>query len=182
MDKNQRIAELRKLDVLTMSQLQELLELNAVNRLLELPRIADYGITDLAVAIRNLEGVAIRAAEAEGAGFALEAVSLRLQHADLWLRIFWVAKNGTSTVYPPTDKRTLGVLIADCERLGLEPYAVGRLRAFNTKRVEAIHKFLLGAISYSAVQDACAEYRDLPSLVGQVVSHQLGLPHSRRAA
>ncbi len=182
MDKNQRIAELRELETLTVSEVEELMELSAVDRLLELPKITDYGVTDLAAAVRNLGEVAIRAANAERAGFALEALSLRLQHADLWLRIFWVAKNGTHTVYPTNEGKMFGALITECERLGLEPYAVRRLRAFNTKRVEAIHKFLLGAISYAAIQDTCAEYRDLPSLVGHVVSQQLGLPNAWGAA
>ena len=182
MDKNQRISQLRSMEVLTQPQLEELMELSAVDRILELPTISDYGISDLAAAVLNLGEVAIRAADAERAGFVLEALSLRLQHADLWLRIFWVAKNGTHSVYPPGDKRTFGVLIKDCERLGLEPYAVQRLLSFNTKRVEAIHKFLLGAISYPDIQAACAEYRDLPSLVGHVVSHQLKLPNAWRAA
>src|ERR1041385_5387401 len=56
-------------------------------------------------AISNVAELIARAERAFELGCYIEAMSLRLQHMELWLRVFHLAKNGGGTLFPRDDKR-----------------------------------------------------------------------------
>jgi hypothetical protein len=125
------------------------------------------GIVNVEQAIANIAELIIRAERAFELGFYIEAMSLRLQHMEFWLRIFYIARNGTGRLFPADDKRTFGQIITDCERIGFDAELVSLMRAFNLHRTRAIHKFILGATDYEHLHVICARYVALPARVGE---------------
>jgi len=117
-------------------------------------------------AISNVGELIARAERAYELGCYIEAMSLRLQQMELWLRLFQLAKDGGGRLFAADDKRTFGQIIADCERFGFDTELVGLMRAFNLHRTRAIHKFILGAIDYEHLRVICARYSALPVQVG----------------
>ncbi len=57
---------------------------------------------DIRKAFDNLKAGPSRAKHALEQGCYLEVISLRLQHAELWLRMFWVVKNKRGRIFEPT--------------------------------------------------------------------------------
>ncbi|SRR6266436_811737 len=117
-------------------------------------------------AISNVAELIARAERAYELGCYIEAMSLRLQQMELWLRIFQLAKNEGGSLFASDDKRTFGQIIADCERIGFDTDLVRLMRAFNLHRTRAVHKFILGATDYEHLRVICARYSSLPAQVG----------------
>jgi hypothetical protein len=117
-------------------------------------------------AMSNVGELIARAERAYELGCYIEAMSLRLQQMELWLRIFQLAKNGGGSLFAADDKRTFGQIIADCERIGFDIELVRLMRAFNLHRTRAVHKFILGATDYEHLRVICARYSALPAQVG----------------
>jgi hypothetical protein len=94
---------------------------------------------------------------------------------ELWLRIFWITRNGAGRLFPADDRRTFGQLLEDCERIGFDAELVRLMRAFNLHRTRAIHKFILGATHYEHLRVICARYTALPARIGLFTRKTLGL-------
>jgi len=176
MDKEQRLKELRTADQLSDEEMRELIGLANPGELISLPGPDSIGLVNFDKAFKNLGEIMERADRAESLGFFVEAISLRLQHTEFWLRMFWVAKNPESKIFEPGDKSTFGNLIERCAKLNFKPALTHELRRFNKHRIDAIHKLLLGATDYDQLCEVCQKYRDLPRRVGQHVRGLVGIP------
>jgi hypothetical protein len=175
-DNDTRLAELREKDTLTNDEMEELVRLSPPGTFHTLPNLLTLGVVDLAQFTANMREGPDRSRVALAHGCYLEVLSLRLQHMDFWLRAFWVAKNPRRKVFEADDKRTFGTLITDCERLGVEPGLVARMRQFNADRVDGIHKYLLGVTSYEALKETCLASQGLDGEVRAYVCGQAGVP------
>lgn len=173
--KEKRLAELSQLETLTDAEMQELMRLRPPQTFKTLPNLMTLGVVDLNQAFLNYKEGASRSKHAYDVGCFIEVISLRFQHIDFWLRSFWVARNRKGKIFEATDKRTFGVLVADCEKLGFEPSLVHRMRSFNVSRVDSIHKYLLGAIRYDDLKPICDAHKGLDSDVGSYVREQIGV-------
>ena len=129
-------------------------------------------VVNMEQAIANVSELTRRSSRAFELGFYVETMSLRLQHMELWLRLFWIAKNGPGRLF--ADKRTFGKLVADCEKVGFDTELVRLMRAFNIHRTRAIHEFILGATDYEHLHVICARYTALPARVGAFTRIALG--------
>ncbi len=116
----------------------------------------------------NYAEVASRIRFAEAAGCDLEAISLRLQVIDFWLRILLV--NRAPDV---KRQRETGRLLEQCfHEAGLEKNLYDRLLLFNRTRTDAIHGFVIGAASYSDITKAARSSAGLAGeLIGFVIQH-----------
>lgn len=132
------------------------------------------GIVNMEQAIANVGELTTRAERAFQAGFYVETMSLRLQHTELWLRLYFIAKNGNGRLFAAVDRRTFGQIIADCEREGFDTELVRLMRAFNLHRTRAIHQFILGATDYEHLRVICTRYTALPARVGAFTRTALG--------
>jgi hypothetical protein len=82
------------------------------------PNLLTIGVVDVDVFLKNLiEGGEISNRTFEQC-FYIETISLRLQHIEIYLRMFYVFKDKEGKLIDGNaDKRTFGSLISDCERL-----------------------------------------------------------------
>lgn len=143
--------------------------------MLALPDMTRIGITDVPRAVQNyLEG-AERSKHALSQGCFIEVINLRVQHSELWLRLLLVHSRGSGFVIPAGDKRTFGQVIEDCKSL-LPIDLYERLRLFNTVRIEAVHKYLLGATDYGALSQACTDFQGLDRKIYNFVVKTVGRP------
>jgi len=176
MDVNKRLEELQSKEILTDSEMNELINLSSSNTWKSLPDMYSLGVIDFERAFNNLKEGPERTKNALNNGCYLEVISLRLQHAEFWLRMFWVARNKKGKVFDSDDKRTFGVIIKDCSNLGFNSDLVRRLIEFNEHRINAIHKYLLGATEYDELRDVCDKSCGLDGEVGEYVRNEIGLP------
>ena len=72
--------------------MQELIKLSPSGTFKSLPDMKKLGVVDIGKAFQNFEEGPDRAMHAMKNGCYMEVISLRLQHAEFWLRMFWVAK------------------------------------------------------------------------------------------
>lgn len=107
----------------------------------------------------NLREIRARIQRAREAGCFLEAIELRLQLFDLWLRIYFVNKVPDGT----ERQREFGRLLEQCRELGLVGRLADRLKEFNRRRVEAVHGFLIGRMKYENLLDVLNESEHLAS-------------------
>lgn len=118
MSRETRLRELRAKDTLTDKEMDDLIRLSPSGTFRKGPNLTTMGVVDIARAFKNLEEGPIRAGHALSQGCYLEVISLRLQHAELWLRMFWVANNSERKIFEPNDRRTFGRLVRDCRNVG----------------------------------------------------------------
>lgn len=175
-DEKKRLAELAQLETLTDTEMQELVRLRPPGTFKTLPNLLTLGVVDVNQAFLNFKDGASRSNYAYATGCFIEVISLRFQHIDFWLRSFWVTRNRKGKIFDVTDKRTFGVLITDCEKLGFDASLVQRMHSFNKSRVDSIHKYLLGAIRYDDLKLICDAHKGLDSDVGSYVLEQIGVP------
>ena len=116
-----------------------------------------------------------RAKAAYAQGFYIEVINLRVQHTEFWLRILLVHGKGAGFVIPPDDRRTFGEVIESCAK-ALPGALLARLRAFNRVRIEAVHKYLLGATDYGALKQACDDSVGIDKDVYDLVLTTVGRP------
>ena len=141
-----------------------------------LPNLMTIGIGNIDKAIKNLQEGAERSKHALKNGCFIEVISLRIQHIEFWLRFFWVAKNQKGQIYSSSDKRTFGKIIAECEKMGFKSELIMQLKKFNSDRVNAIHRYLLGAIEYNQLEQVCSDSTGLDAIVREYVTKEIGIP------
>lgn len=154
--------------------MQELTALSPPQTFRSLPNMQTLGVVDVQKAFNNLMEGPGRTKHALRNHCYLEVISLRLQHADFWLRMFWVARNTKGEIFSVDDKRTFGTIIKDCKLLGFDDALSQRLQEFNKQRVDAIHKYLLGATSYEEFREVCEISAGLDVEVREYVCREVG--------
>jgi len=126
--------------------------------------------------LANFDELSSRITHATEAGCVIEVISLRLQVMDFWLRTYFENRAPRELV----REREFGRLLRQCFDLGLPESLYIPLKAFNKKRIDAIHGYVVGSVSYDALRPASADadrlLRDLViftvSNCGVVVSHR----------
>ena len=173
---NERLGARKKRETLTDAEMQELIKLSPGGTFKSLPNLKNLGVVDIERAFQNFKEGPDRAMHAMEKGCYIEVISLRLQHAEFWLRTFWVVKNGSGKIFGPNDKRTFGKIIEDCANLGFRQDLVDRLKKFNKDRIKAIHKYLIGATDYNKLQNVCDDSTGLDGEVGEYARQEVGIP------
>jgi hypothetical protein len=140
-----------------------------------LPDLTALGITDVPRAVQNFVEGSARAKAAMSQGFFIEVINLRVQHAELWLRVLLVHAKGEGYAIPPDDKRTFGQVIEECASALPQPL-LDRLKDFNRSRIEAVHKYLLGGTDYAALKQACDDSQGIDKEVYDMVIAKVGRP------
>ncbi|MGQ3684249.1 MAG: hypothetical protein ACUBOA_04435 [Candidatus Loosdrechtia sp.] len=175
MDDKSRLEELRGKETLTGEEMQELIRLSLPGAFQKGPNLLTMGVTDVGRAFDNFKEGPARTRHALENGCYLEVISLRLQHTEFWLRMFWVAKNRGRKIFESDDRRTFGMIIKDCNDLGFRSDLVVRLKEFNQHRINAIHKYLLGATDYNELKNVCEASTGLDGEVGEYVRNEIGI-------
>jgi len=93
--------------------------------------------------------------------------------------MYCCVKGDKGQIFGADERRTFGMIIGQCARLGFSDQLIARLRGFNTERVTAVHKYLLGATGYEALRTACDKYEGLDAEVQQSVISEIGVPAKR---
>jgi hypothetical protein len=107
--------------------------------------------------LNNIDVVSEKISNATTNKCFIEVISLRLQVIDFWLRIyFYNVPDNTEQ-----REREFGRLIKQCFRLGLEKSIYDKLVTFNKHRVDAIHGFMIGTISYEKIEEVATEADEL---------------------
>jgi hypothetical protein len=160
---------------LTIAELDEFIRLCPDDLFLTLPNIKKMGVLDIEKSLRHFQEGSKRSRNAFEHGCYLEVISLGIQHIDFWLRMYYVAKNGKGKIFEKKDRRTFGMIIDDCKKLGFRSNLISILRDFNEKRILAIHKYLLGGTDYDELKDVCKSYSGLDIVVQEYVVEQVGV-------
>jgi len=126
-----------------------------------LPNAKDIGIIDANKALENLSIVVERAKKALESQFYIEFISLKIQYLEFYLKIYWVTKNPDKKILGETSQKFFGTLINECETYGFETVLIDKIKDFNTERVKAIHKFMMGATSEGELKIVCEKYSKL---------------------
>lgn len=171
-----RLSDLKEKETLTHEEMLELVRLSPPGAFKTGPNLLTLGVVDVNQFYSNFKEGPERAKKAFEAGCYMEVLSLRLQHIELWLRMFWVAGNKDGRIFESTDRRPFGAILKDCEKVGLAPNLVARLDGFNASRIDAIHKYLLGVTDYNGMREACVENTGLDTEVREWVMKEIGVP------
>jgi hypothetical protein len=170
MTEKERLSELRKKTVLTDTEMNELMQLSPIGEFKSGPNLFTLGIKNIDVFIENLNEGAIISQQAFDQGFYIETISLRLQHIELYLRMYVVIKNKKGKIIDAeTDKRTFGNYINECEMLGFDKNLIAEMKYFNDYRIKAIHKYLLGEIRYIDLKEVCLQTKGLDAKIREYV-------------
>jgi len=110
-----RLKELRAKKRLTPEEMSERIKLSDPGSFKLGPNLFDLGVVDLDKFEVNFKKGYEQIEYAIKQGFYLEAISLRLQFIDFWLRAFRVMKNGKGKIFGTNDKLQFGQLISECE-------------------------------------------------------------------
>lgn len=115
--------------------------------------------------MENRAELSNRIKTARAQNFLIEVISLRIQYMDIWLRIYF--EN-----VPPHEhvrQQEFGRLLRQCFDLGLEKNLYDAILKFNKDRVKAIHGYLLGLTSYSALEEVVKESDGLSERLAEFV-------------
>lgn len=140
-----------------------------------LPNCYDIGITNPGQSLENLAIIVERAKQALKNGFVIEFISLKLQYLEFFLRIYYVKNNATGTVISPENKSTFGVIIKYCEQVGFDHTLIDKLKEFNSYRIKAIHKFLLGDTNEEEIKQVCIRHSTLGNEIKDYVISRVGV-------
>jgi hypothetical protein len=182
-DNKDRIEELKNkgnLGRLTTAESNEFLHLCPDDTFLVVPHLKKMGVLDIERSLRHFQEGSQRSRHAFEHGCYLEVISLGVQHIEFWLRMYWVVKNEKEKIFETNDRRTFGMIIDDCSKLGFRTDLISRLRDFNEKRISAIHKYLLGGTDYDELKKVCKINSGLDIIVRDYIVDQVGIP-SRNA-
>jgi hypothetical protein len=174
MNRTERYLELTSKEILTDSEMSELEKISPSGTFHTGPNLFTIGVKNITSFIKNLNtGVEI-SRKAFEQGFYIENISLRLQNMEIYLRMYIVVKNKKGKLIDSeTDKRTFGNFINDCKNLGFDNDLVNEMKEFNDFRILAIHKYILGEISYNDLREVCLKTKDLDSKVKDYVFNEI---------
>jgi hypothetical protein len=176
MNKEQRLAELQNLEVLTDAEINELIALSPSGSFKSGPNLLTIGIKNLTSFVENLNVGGEMSRKAFDQGFYIETISLRLQHIEIYLRMYFVVKNKKGKLIDAdSDKRTFGNFINDCKNLEFDTTLIDELEEFNNFRIKAIHKYVLGEILYDELKDVCIRTKGLDTRVREYVFNEIGM-------
>jgi len=131
----------------------------------------------------NLAQLSDRIQCARSANCLIEVISLRLQHMDLWLRVFY-----ENIPHDGQRQREFGRLLRQCFDAGLTKSLYDRVHAFNDHRILAIHGFVLGQTTYDELAAVVEESDGLAEALvefvllncGEIVTAEFeNQPHQR---
>jgi hypothetical protein len=139
-----------------------------------LPNAKNIGIIDANKALENQTIIVERAKKALENQFYIEFISLKIQYLEFYLKIYWVIKNPDNKILDETTQKFFGTLINECETYGFEPVLINKIKDFNTTRVKAIHKFMMGATSEEELKIVCEKYSKLGNELDNYVIDECG--------
>ena len=174
--KEKRLEELRAKKTLTNEEMGELVRLSPKDSFKLLPNAYKIGIKNLEKSNTNALEANAKMKEALEKEFYLEVISLGLQKIDFWLRMFWVVKNNKGEVFSADDKRTFGMILFDCKKIGLDEDLFVELKEFNYSRINGIHKYLLGEVDYKSLKKVSENVGEIIKKVSRYVGNQIGVP------
>lgn len=134
---------------------------NAPQGTLKLYKGNDIGLSENSIITHmdNTQNIGKRIDAAINAGCFIEALSLRLQIVDFWLRIYFRNTRNEGE----QRRREFGRLLDQCKKLGLDNSLFTKLKEFNNHRVDAIHGYVIGKTTYEALKPIVAESKKLSS-------------------
>jgi hypothetical protein len=107
--------------------------------------------------IQNMRKVNGRVEYALQSGCWIEAIVLRHQAIDFWLRVYFV----NSSSHPQEPPMQFSHLLKRCKKLGLDSALHARIKKFNDRRVDAVHSFVVGTITYAELKPIARETEEL---------------------
>lgn len=140
-----------------------------------LPNVKNIGIIDIQKSIENMSIIVNRAKLALENKFFIEFISLKIQYLEYYLKIYWVSKNPNNEVLDEHSRKFFGTLINECKNYGFESVLIDKIEDFNNQRVQVIHKFLMGGISESEMEQVCNKYSKLGNELYQYVINECGV-------
>jgi hypothetical protein len=157
--------------------LEEMIELEPPDaQFLALPSATQFGVGNVEQFLANTHDIQGRHKRAMDQGCFIEVIAIRVQHIELWLRMYWVVKNPDGGALSADDRRTFGMIINDCAQLGLPDDLERDLRLFNDVRINAVHKYVLGDIGYGQLETAASDHADLDSRTVDFVEAAIARP------
>jgi hypothetical protein len=171
-----RLEELRAMSTLNDDEMHELIALCPPGSFLKLPNLVTAGLHDLDQALKNGTEIGDRTKRAFEHGFFIEVLALQSQAVELTLRLYLAAKLKCAPSFPVDDRRSLGGLVNDSEKVVLSQEVVAKLRAFNTNRIFGIHRYLLGSLPYEDLKELCEGSRELNKELMMAVAVDIGIP------
>jgi len=175
-DKEKRLEELRAKEALSNEEIEELVRLSPKGSFKLLPNAFTIGITNLEKSLKNAEESNVKMKEALEKEFYLEVISLGLQKIDFWLRMFWVAKNKKGKIFSREDKKTFGMILFDCKKMGFDEGLFTEFKEFNDTRINGIHKYLLGETDYDSLKEVGTKVGGLIKKVSEYIGNKIGIP------
>lgn len=119
------------------------------------------GVINRDLFLANLHEGPAKSKRAYNNGSYIEVIALRIQHTELWLRMFLVAMHRQCQLFDENHRLTFGQIIDECEKIGLDAELIGLLSEFNKERNKALHKYLLGATDYGHLKQVCDKFDGL---------------------
>ena len=139
-----------------------------------LPNAKNIGIIDFNKSLENLSIIVERAKSALKNKFFIEFISLKIQYLEYFLKIYWVSKNPDNEILDENNRKFFGTLINECKDYGFDPVLIDKLNEFNTERVKAIHKFLMGGTTESELEIVCEKNSKLGNELYNYVLDECG--------
>ena len=139
-----------------------------------LPNAKDIGIIDFDKSLENLSIIVDRAKLALKNKFFIEFISLKIQYLEYYLKIYWVSKNPDKKILDENNRKFFGTLISECKDFGFDTELIDKINDFNTERVKAIHKFLMGGTTEAELEIVCMKYSKLGNELYNYVIDECG--------
>jgi hypothetical protein len=140
-----------------------------------LPNAKNIGIIDFNKSLENLSKIIQKGKSALEQGFFIEFISLKIQYLEFYLKIYWVSKNSKDEILDENSRKFFGTLIQECKEYGFDSSLIEKINDFNTERVKAIHKFLMGGTSESELKSFCVENSKLGNELYNYVLDECGV-------
>lgn len=139
-----------------------------------LPKADEIGIIDPIKSLDNLSIIVERAKNAFNNEYYIEFISLKIQYLEFFLRIYWVRKNPNGSVLTPETRKLFGTLINECKNYGFKQTLIDKLNDFNSGRIKAIHKYLMGGTSEEELGNVSKKYEKLGNEIQEYVLSEVG--------
>jgi len=139
-----------------------------------LPNAKNIGIIDVNKSLENLSIIVDRAKSALENNFFIEFISLKIQYLEYFLKIYWVTKNPENKLLDVNEIKYFGTLINECKSFGFNSDLIDKIDGFNSERIKAIHKFLMGGTTEAELKVICEKYSKLGNELYEYVINECG--------